>query len=139
MRRARFKGEWDEITASRLLAAPASQDRHIELSDMQRALLHLPQPQREALILVGAGGFAYEEAAEICGCAVGTIKSRVARGRVALENLMSEGKLPSRREQATSDQSALQSIMSEVDELSRDREPATEPDEETDKDEASTL
>ena len=123
MRRARFKGEWDEITASRLLAAPASQDRHIELSDMQRALLHLPQPQREALILVGAGGFAYEEAAEICGCAVGTIKSRVARGRVALENLMTEGKLPSRREQASSDQSALQSIMSEVDELSRDRDP----------------
>jgi RNA polymerase sigma-70 factor (ECF subfamily) len=47
MRRARFKGEWDEITASKLLAAPASQDRHIELSDLQRALLHLPQPQRE--------------------------------------------------------------------------------------------
>ena len=126
MRRARFKGEWDEITASRLLAAPASQDRHIELSDMQRALLHLPQPQREALILVGAGGFAYEEAAEICGCAVGTIKSRVARGRVALEALMTEGKLPSRREQATSDRSALQSIMSEVDELSRDRDPSGE-------------
>ena len=130
MRRARFKGEWDEITASRLLAAPASQDRHIELSDMQRALLHLPQPQREALILVGAGGFAYEEAAEICGCAVGTIKSRVARGRVALENLMSEGKLPSRREQAPSDRSALQSIMSEVDELSRDRDPQSEDEEE---------
>jgi RNA polymerase sigma-70 factor (ECF subfamily) len=78
MRRARFKGEWDDITASKILAAPASQDRHIELGDMQRALMHLPQPQREALILVGAGGFAYEEAAEICGCAVGTIKSRVA-------------------------------------------------------------
>lgn len=126
MRRARFKGEWDEITASKLLAAPASQDRHIELSDLQRALLHLPQPQREALILVGAGGFAYEEAAEICGCAVGTIKSRVARGRVALETLMTEGKLPSRREQPTSDRSALQTIMSEVDELSRDRDPGTE-------------
>ena len=83
MRRARFKGEWDDVTASKILAAPASQDRHIELGDMQRALMHLPQPQREALILVGAGGFAYEEAAEICGCAVGTIKSRVARGRVA--------------------------------------------------------
>ena len=90
MRRARFKGEWDEITASKILAAPASQDKHIELGDMQRALMHLPQPQREALILVGAGGFAYEEAAEICGCAVGTIKSRVARGRVALESLLIE-------------------------------------------------
>jgi RNA polymerase sigma factor (sigma-70 family) len=125
MRRARFKGEWDDITASKILAAPASQDRHIELGDMQRALMHLPQPQREALILVGAGGFAYEEAAEICGCAVGTIKSRVARGRVALESLLNEGKLPSRRSHQTGDnRTALQSIMSEVDELSRDRDPA---------------
>jgi RNA polymerase sigma-70 factor (ECF subfamily) len=124
MRRARFKGEWDEITASKMLAAPASQDRHVELTDMQRALLHLPQPQREALILVGAGGFAYEEAAEICGCAVGTIKSRVARGRVALEHLLTEGKLPSRREHENEGgQSALASIMAEVDELSRDRDP----------------
>jgi RNA polymerase sigma-70 factor (ECF subfamily) len=90
---------------------------------MQRALLHLPQPQREALILVGAGGFAYEEAAEICGCAVGTIKSRVARGRVALENLLAEGKLTSRREYESDGTSALASIMSEVDDLSRDRDP----------------
>src|SRR3954449_5883433 len=130
MRRARFKGEWDEITASKLLAAPASQDRHVELGDMQRALLHLPQPQREALILVGAGGFAYEEAAEICGCAVGTIKSRVARGRVALESLLNDGKLPSRRLHHNADnQTALQSIMGEVDELSRDREPSASKDE----------
>ena len=122
MRRARFKGEWDEITASKLLAAPASQDRHVELGDMQRALMHLPQPQREALILVGAGGFAYEEAAEICGCAVGTIKSRVARGRVALEDLLSGGKLPSRRQHKTDPNvTALSQIMDEVDELSRDR------------------
>jgi RNA polymerase sigma-70 factor (ECF subfamily) len=122
MRRARFKGEWDEITASKLLAAPASQDRHVELGDMQRALMHLPQPQREALILVGAGGFAYEEAAEICGCAVGTIKSRVARGRVALEQLLSGGKLPSRRQHKTDpNSSALAQIMGEVDDLSRDR------------------
>ena len=128
MRRARFKGEWDDITASKILAAPASQDRHIELGDMQRALLHLPQPQREALILVGAGGFAYEEAAEICGCAVGTIKSRVARGRVALESLLNDGKLPSRRSHQTiENQTALQTIMNEVDELSRDREPSGEP------------
>jgi RNA polymerase sigma-70 factor (ECF subfamily) len=123
MRRARFKGEWDEITASKLLAAPASQDRHVELGDMQRALLHLPQPQREALILVGAGGFAYEEAAEICGCAVGTIKSRVARGRVALEQLLSGGKLPSRRQHKTDPStSALAQIMGEVDELAGGRE-----------------
>ena len=120
MRRARFKGEWDDLTASKILAAPASQERHVDLGDLQRALLHLPPPQREALILVGAGGFAYEEAAEICGCAVGTIKSRVARGRVALEQLMSGGKLPSRRLDEPGDD-PLTAIMGEVDELSRGR------------------
>jgi RNA polymerase sigma-70 factor (ECF subfamily) len=130
MRRARFKGEWDDLTASKILAAPASQERHVDLGDLQRALLHLPQPQREALILVGAGGFAYEEAAEICGCAVGTIKSRVARGRVALEQLMAGGKLPSRRDDQTGGQSPLHSIMGEVDELSRGRAPS--PDEPSD-------
>ena len=129
MRRARFKGEWDDVTASKILAAPASQDRHIELGDMQRALMHLPQPQREALILVGAGGFAYEEAAEICGCAVGTIKSRVARGRVALESLLTGGKLPSRRQHKTDpNKSALQTIMGQVDDLSGDREATGEGD-----------
>jgi|UniRef100_UPI0035CAB178 RNA polymerase sigma factor (sigma-70 family) len=122
MRRSRFKGEWDDLVADRILAAPASQDKHVELGDMQRALLHLPQPQREALILVGAGGFAYEEAAEICGVAVGTIKSRVARGRVALEAVMSDNTLASRRTHRNEPgMSALDTIMGEVDELSRER------------------
>ena len=136
MRRARFKGEWDDITASKILAAPAAQEKHVDLGDLQRALLHLPQPQREALILVGAGGFAYEEAAEICGCAVGTIKSRVARGRVALEQLMSGGKLTSRRDDSVTGHSPLQSIMGEVDALSQGRAPAPdEPGDDLDDDE----
>ena len=122
MRRARFKGEWDDLTADKILAAPASQDRHVELADMQRALLMLPQPQREALILVGAGGFAYEEAAEICGVAVGTIKSRVARGRVALEAALNDNSLPSRRTHSNEPgMTALDTIMGEVESLSRDR------------------
>ena len=122
MRRARFKGEWDDLVADRILAAPANQDRHVELGDMQRALMHLPQPQREALILVGAGGFAYEEAAEICQVAVGTIKSRVARGRVALEALLTEGVLPSRRDHETdTSKTALDTIMGDVETLSRGR------------------
>jgi RNA polymerase sigma factor (sigma-70 family) len=120
MRRARFKGEWDDFTAGKLLAAPAGQDRQVELSDLQRALLQLPQAQREALILVGAGGFAYEEAAAICNCAVGTIKSRVARGRAALETILAEGLLPSRRDSEPGDgQSPLVSIMNQVDSLAR--------------------
>ena len=54
---------------------------------MRAALTRLSDDQREGLILIGAAGFSYEEAAEICGCAVGTMKSRVnrARSRLAAE------------------------------------------------------
>jgi RNA polymerase sigma-70 factor (ECF subfamily) len=61
---------------------------HVEFGELQRALAQLPHDQREALVLVGASGFSYEEAAEICGCAVGTIKSRVNRARNRLAELM---------------------------------------------------
>src|SRR3546814_14721587 len=88
---------------------------------MQRALMELPQSQREALILVGAGGFAYEEAAEICDVAVGTIKSRVARGRAALEHILEEGAIPSRRTTPTSEHGALSEIMDDVDRRSAER------------------
>lgn len=119
MRRSKFTGEWDDLAADKLLAAPASQDHHVELGDMHRALMELPETQREALILVGAGGFAYEEAAEICGCAVGTIKSRVARGRTALEEIMEGGNLAPRETYESDDsKTALQEIMNEVDDLS---------------------
>jgi RNA polymerase sigma-70 factor (ECF subfamily) len=84
MRRTRFTAEWDDAAAERVLAAPADQDRNIHVADVQRALNRLPEAQREALVLVGAGGVTYEEAAEICDCPIGTIKSRVARGRSAL-------------------------------------------------------
>lgn len=117
-RRARLTGEWDDLVADRILAAPAGQDKQLELADMQRALLLLPESQREALILVGAGGFAYEEAAEICGVAVGTVKSRVARARSALERLLENGDLPPRAGSAarTSD-GVLAEIMADVDRL----------------------
>ena len=106
----------------------------MDAQDLMRALGELTDDQREALILVGAEGFAYEEAADICGCAVGTIKSRVARGRVALEALLTGGKLPSRRQHVTDPhQSALQVIMRQVDDLSRDKSPAAqEPDDTVD-------
>ncbi len=122
MRRNRFRGEWDDLVADKILSAPASQDKHVELGDLQRALQYLPETQREALILIGAGGFAYEEAAEICGVAVGTIKSRVARGRVALEAVMMGNDLPSRRTDPDGEGvSALDTIMDQVKVLSRGR------------------
>jgi RNA polymerase sigma-70 factor (ECF subfamily) len=60
----------------------------IEFNELRQALAELPDDQREALILVGASGFSYEETAEICGCAVGTIKSRVNRARTRLAELV---------------------------------------------------
>lgn len=61
---------------------------HIELNEFREALAKLPDDQREALVLVGATGFSYEEAAQICGCAVGTIKSRLSRGRAQLARML---------------------------------------------------
>lgn len=71
------------------LASQPSQTGHMDLSDFRNALAELPPDQREALILVGASGFSYEEAADICECAVGTIKSRVSRARTRLAELLS--------------------------------------------------
>ena len=73
--------------AARLASQPA-QTGHMDMSDFREALAQLPSDQREALVLVGASGFSYEEAAEICDCAVGTIKSRVSRARTRLGELL---------------------------------------------------
>jgi RNA polymerase sigma-70 factor (ECF subfamily) len=83
-RRTRRQAPWSDQTAERLLVADGAQRASMDLIDLHRAMATLPDEQREALILVGAGGVAYDEAAQICGCAVGTIKSRVARARRAI-------------------------------------------------------
>ena len=70
------------------LKSPPQQHSHVELEEFSRALEKLMPDQREALILVGASGFSYEEAAVICDCAVGTIKSRVHRARTRLMQLL---------------------------------------------------
>ncbi len=70
------------------VAVPPAQHGHLDMSDMKAALAQLPEEQREAIILVGASGFSYEEAAEICRVAVGTIKSRVSRARTRLTEVL---------------------------------------------------
>jgi RNA polymerase sigma factor (sigma-70 family) len=112
MRRNRFRGEYDEGVAERILTAPAGQEEPIHLSDLHRALLTLPAERREALLLVGAGGFSYEEAAQICGCAVGTIKSRVGRARAALSEMLTSGNIPRR---SSDDEIAHSAILEELD------------------------
>ncbi|MEM7687786.1 MAG: sigma-70 family RNA polymerase sigma factor [Pseudomonadota bacterium] len=118
MRRNRFRGEYDEGVAERILTAPAGQEEPIHLSDMHRALLTLPPERREALLLVGAGGFSYEEAASICGCAVGTIKSRVGRARAALNSMLAEGAIPQR---SVEDDIAHRAILEELDDVAAGR------------------
>ena len=118
MRRNRFRGDYDETVAERILTAPAGQEEPIHLSDMHRALLTLPPERREALLLVGAGGFSYEEAATICGCAVGTMKSRVSRARSALQTILEGGEMPLRSDDPLTPNDAFATIMGDVDKLS---------------------
>jgi RNA polymerase sigma-70 factor (ECF subfamily) len=88
LRRNRHQAEYDPDSAERLLVMEPDQEAPLHLSDMEVALLKLSPERREALLLVGAGGFTYEEAAHISGCAVGTMKSRVARARDQLARLL---------------------------------------------------
>ena len=87
-KRRREVEDADGRFASTLIAYPEQHSR-IELAEFRKALDELTADQREALILVGASGFSYEQAAKICGCAVGTVKSRVNRARIKLAQLLS--------------------------------------------------
>lgn len=77
----------DGFHAAQITQLP-QHDSAIELAEFRRALATLPDKQREALVLVGAEGFTYDEAAEICDCAVGTMKSRINRARARLAGLL---------------------------------------------------
>ena len=70
------------------MAEKPAHDGRLQMNDFRKAFAQLPDEQRETLVLVGASGFSYEEAAEMCGVAVGTIKSRANRGRKRLSELM---------------------------------------------------
>ena len=78
----------DGSYAEQLTSLP-EQSTRLKVNEFRQALKLLPPRQRESLILVGASGFSYEETAQICGCAVGTIKSRVNRARSLLAELLS--------------------------------------------------
>lgn len=86
-KRGREVQDSEGIMTERLAVHP-SQHGKLDLQDFRNALEMLPEDQREAIILIGASGFSYEEAAEICNCAVGTIKSRVSRARTRLQDIL---------------------------------------------------
>jgi len=113
-RRRKWHADYDQEIIERTLVAPDDPDANVELEDVRRALAMLPDFQREALILVGAGGMSYEEVAQIAGCPLGTVKSRVRRARDELQSILFCGRLTA--DDRTSE--PLQAIVRDFDRLS---------------------
>ena len=86
-RRRREVCDEDGSWAARLTVAP-NQEWKVSVEDLREALRGLPPTHREALVLVGGAGMTYQDAAEGCGCAGGTIKSRVNRARTRLAKIL---------------------------------------------------
>ena len=78
-----------------LLTRAPHQGKRLELRDLERAIAKLPQEQRSVILLVGLEGMRYEEVAEVLGVPVGTVRSRLSRGREALRRLI--GVVPDRQ------------------------------------------
>lgn len=117
-RRSWRQTQLDQEAAERTLMAIDDPSAPLALDELRLALNTLPDEQREALVLVGAGGFAYEEAAEICGCAVGTVKSRVSRARRAVQASLEAGAY---ERDGTPAGEAMGSILADADRLSGPR------------------
>ena len=117
-RRSWRQTQLDQESAERTLVAADDPEAPVILDELRLGLAMLPLEQREALILVGAGGFAYEEAADICGCAVGTVKSRVSRARRALQGILEVGAY---RRDGGSASDAMRSILDDAERLSFQR------------------
>ena len=88
LRKAKREVEDVEGRHAARIAVRGAQDGAVDLEDFKVAFAQLAPDHREVLTLVGASGCSYEEAAQICGCAVGTIKSRVNRARRRLADLL---------------------------------------------------
>jgi RNA polymerase sigma-70 factor (ECF subfamily) len=117
-RRAWRQTQLDQEAAERTLVAVDDPEAPVALDELRLGLAKLPSEQREALVLVGAGGFAYEEAAEICNCAVGTVKSRVSRARRALQVILEQGDYD---RDGGSAADAMRSILADAERLSTGR------------------
>lgn len=113
-RRSWRKQSLDPGIAEATLVANDNPGMKMDLLALKNAIDQLPDDQREALILVGAGGFAYDEAAKICGCAVGTVKSRVSRARKALETIFDDPKNSFNADKDSSANDAFETLVEEA-------------------------
>ena len=89
-RRRRFDGGTVDDLPEARLSVSGNQQAVVELKEVQRLMLAIPIKLREALILVSAAELTYKDASLVCGCAVGTIKSRVNRARTELARLINK-------------------------------------------------
>ncbi|WFL77795.1 RNA polymerase sigma factor [Altererythrobacter arenosus] len=89
--RSRRSETFVDEEAGLLVGGEGAQEAAVALGDVDRAMQRLPEEQREAVLLVMVEGYSYKEAAEIVGCPVGTLNSRLVRGRDALMEMMEDG------------------------------------------------
>jgi len=111
-----------EVAENTLVANDDPSTRE-ELLDLRNAMKLLPDAQREALVLVGAAGLSYEETARICGCEIGTVKSRVNRGRAALADILETRRDKPRARTGVSAAQAFEEIMRDAAGVHRRLEP----------------
>ncbi|PKB19369.1 RNA polymerase sigma-70 factor (ECF subfamily) [Novosphingobium kunmingense] len=113
-RRARFTGEYDQDMAERTLRTFGNQEDSLELADVARALQTLPATHRDALILVAIGDLSYDAIAEVCGIALGTVKSRICRARAMLASVLESGQLPDARHDFVMEGDAIDLMFEEL-------------------------
>lgn len=114
-RKAWRSASLDPELAERLLVTDGGQEGRLDLQDLRRALDVLPDHQREALILVGASGMTYQEAAALTGVTIGTVKSRVCRARLSLQQVLAWDR-PAQDDPAPANR-ALRLIMGQLDQV----------------------
>lgn len=126
MRRARFTGEYDEEMAERTLCTKGGQESCLELADVVRALHGMPASYRDALILTAVGDFSYQEISEICGIALGTVKSRICRARAMLNVAIDGGQMPDSRHDFVLEGDASEVLFAQLLVISNDADAALE-------------
>lgn len=109
----------DPVVAENVLVANDDPSAGEDLLDVRNAMQLLPDYQREALILAGPAGLSYEEVARICGCEIGTVKSRVSRGRAALADILKKRRSGPRTRSAISSTRVFEEIMADATRLQR--------------------
>jgi len=109
----------DPVVAENTLVANDDPSASEELLDVRNAMQHLSFEQRQALVLVTAAGLSYEDTATVCGCAVGTVKSRVSRARVELVDILERSRLKQRARTSVTASQAFESIMKDASDFRR--------------------